>query len=125
MGRGARVALIACATLAALAYIERERLLFAVATGASAKRPDLLADAKWNHPDSAAAFRRRFHPGVTERELIDWLGKNRFVLDSGRRAATRRIQSLPCNERITIVWSADSSGKLTTADASVGEAGCL
>lgn len=125
MSRSWRITLIACATLAALAYVERERLLFAVAVGTSETRPDLLADAKWNRPDSAAAFRQRFHAGVVERDLISWLRENRFVLDSSQRAANRRIESLPCNERITITWAADSDGKLTTADARVSEAGCL
>lgn len=125
MSRGRRIALIACACLAALAYFNREGPSFTVAVGSSDTRPDLLADAKWNRADSAAAFRRRFHPGITEKELISWLRDNRFTLDSASREAARRIKSLPHNERIVVDWSIELSGKLASANAIVTEAGCL
>lgn len=125
MGRGWRIALIASACLAGLVYSNREGLLFAVAVSASERRPDLLADAKRNRVDSATAFRRRFHPGVAERELVSWLRDNRFTLGPVSREATRRIESLPCNERIAVAWSVEQSGKLTSANATVTEAGCL
>lgn len=119
------IALIACTTLATLAYANRDRLLFAAAVSSSEARPGLLAEAKWNRPDSATAFRQKFHAGVAERALIGWLRENRFTLDPASRSATRRIESLPCNERIDIGWSVDTHGKLATADATVAEAGCL
>jgi hypothetical protein len=125
VSRGWRIALIASACLAGFVYLNREGLLFAVAVSSSDTRPDLLADAKWNRADSATAFRRRFHPGVEERELVSWLRDNRFTLVSASREATRLIESLPCNERIAVAWLADQSGKLTSANATVTEAGCL
>ena len=125
MSRGWRIALIACACLAALAYFNREGLLFALTVGSSDTRPDLLTGAKWNRADSATAFRRRFHSGIAEKELIGWLRDNRFTLDTASREATRRIESLPCNERIVVAWSVEQTGKLASANAIITEAGCL
>lgn len=125
MGCGWRIALIASVCLAGLVYFNREGLLFAVAVSSSDRRPDLLADAKWSRADSATAFRRRFHPGVAEKELVSWLRDNRFTLDSASHEATRQIESLPCNERIAVAWSVDQGGKLTSSKAFVTEAGCL
>ncbi|NIJ21291.1 hypothetical protein FHS95_002994 [Sphingomonas naasensis] len=125
MRRRWRIVLIATGAVAALACLNRDVLLFAVAVSASETRPALLADAQWNSPDSARDFRRRFHAGVAESELTRWLQDHGFALDPVARKAGRKVESLPCNARIAIDWSVDPGGRLVSTNANVAEASCL
>jgi hypothetical protein len=89
------------------------------------RRPALLADAQWNDSASAHQFSNRFRSGTSERELLEWLEANRFIVDPGAARARRLIHSLPCNESVEITWSRASGDKIAGARAVVHEAGCL
>ena len=108
---------------ALLAFAKADDLIFGSAVASMEQRPALLRDAEWTKP--APAFGRKFHKGVPESELLSWLRINRFVVERGTHVATRRIQSLPCNERVEVEWSTGGDGLLQGADARVSEAGCL
>ncbi|MFT4253441.1 MAG: hypothetical protein QM608_13235 [Caulobacter sp.] len=98
-------------------------LVFAVIF--SDKRPALLRDADWDDPASAVRFRARFAAGTPEQALVAWLEKSRFVVDARARKAQRPVEGLPCNENITVRWSADGQARLTRADAVVHQIACL
>jgi len=108
---------------ALLALAKADNLIFGAAVANAEHRPALLRNAEWKKP--APVFGRRFHKGVPESELLSWLRANQFVIERATRVATRRIQSLPCNERVEIKWSTSGEGLLQGADARVSEAGCL
>jgi hypothetical protein len=88
------------------------------------KRPALLRDARWDEPDSAKQFNKRFVAGTEEALLVDWLQNNRFAVDQTQRRADRLVESLPCGELVEVSWQA-REGKLLDAAATVAEAGCL
>lgn len=91
----------------------------------SEQRPALLEDADWDDPTSAKAFGKRFHAGVPEAELVEWLGKKDFEVDRARRTADRSIEGLPCNEFIIVTWTAGRAGRLESATATVRQIACL
>jgi len=83
-----------------------------------------LRDARWDEPDSAKQFNKRFVAGTEEALLVDWLQNNRFAVDQTQRRADRLVESLPCGELVEVSWQA-REGKLLDAAATVAEAGCL
>lgn len=98
---------------------------FAVLTAEqSEQRPALLDDARWDEPNSDAAFRARFHAGVPEAELLTWLKQNRFTINRSGRKAEHRIGGFPCNELAEVHWSVEGT-TLRDARATIAEAGCL
>ena len=98
------------------------RLGLAVAIASSENRPQLLKDAKWGK--SAPAFQRRFGEGASEGGLLQWLAANHFEIDAPAHTARRRVRSAPCNELISVSWSA-LRGTISKSSAVVSEAGCL
>lgn len=100
-------------------------VVFGIAVASSESRPALLEGAGWNDPGSAVRFNQRFAKGTAERDLIAWLHDNRFAVDPHNKRAERLIESLPCNERVEINWSAPFGDTLKDASATVHEAGCL
>ena len=107
--------------LAGLVLTNLQWISLAIAILTSAERPALLSDAHWKQP--SARFRAHFPPGTPETELRRWLTHNRFVIEQPG-VARRLIESLPCNEGIEVTWTA-RDGRLTAANATVEEAGCL
>ena len=91
----------------------------------SEKRPRLLDDAAWDHPESARQFQARFAPGTSERDLLEWLGDYDFTVDRASRTATHRVQGLPCNEIIEVTWHVTNKAVMRDAQAVVHESGCL
>jgi hypothetical protein len=115
---------IAVAALGLLTAITWPAVPFAAAVLLAEKRPALLADIRFNQPDSDKAFRARFHPGMPEAELLAWLETNRFSIDRANRKATRHIDGLPCSEVAEIRWSVQGPA-LAEARAAVADRGCL
>lgn len=111
--------------LVTLIFVFRDRIGLAVAISSAEGRPELLRDAEGGKQESARLFERQFHSGAPESELLSWLSDNRFTINRPAARATRRVESLPCNERIDIRWNTDNGGRLTEATATVHEAGCL
>jgi hypothetical protein len=70
-------------------------------------------------------FSSRFHDGVQESELIEWLESNKFTIERETGRANRLIQSLPCNEAIEVTWWRQPDSTIAGAEAQVSEAGCL
>ncbi len=114
--------LAAAALLGGLIYMGLGAIGLAVSSAES--RPELLRDAEWGKQGSARSFERRFQRGTPESGLLSWLGANRFTIDRSAGRASRRIESLPCNERIDVGWTIDNEGGLISATAMVYEAGC-
>jgi hypothetical protein len=100
-------------------------LLVIVAILGSEHRPALLKDASWGEPASAARFQGRFHAGASERDLLAWLGKNRFAVNARERTAGRQVNSFPCVENIKINWSVDANRRLVRTNALVSQVACL
>ncbi len=117
--------LAAVALLGGLIYISRDSIGTGLAVSSAESRPGLLSDAEWGERGSARLFERRFHRGIPESELLSWLSDNRFIIDRPAARASRRVESLPCNERIDVRWTKDDGGGLIGATAMVHEAGCL
>lgn len=111
--------------LAALIYLFRGPIGLTLAIASAERRPELLRDAEWGKQRSARLFERQFHSGASESQLLSWLSDNRFTIDRETARASRRVQSLPCNESIDIRWASDDGGRLISATAMVQEAGCL
>ena len=111
--------------LGVLIYISWDAIGLAVGSFSAESRPGLLSDAEWGKQGSARLFERQFHGGVPESELLSWLSENRFTIDRSATRASRRVAGLPCNERIDVSWTTDDGGRLTSATATVQEAGCL
>ena len=84
----------------------------------------MLSDAQWSKPETARAFRQRFHAGVPETDLLNWLRTNGFDVDPAARQANLRVEGVPCAEQASVSWVADR-GRLARSDAVVTEAGCL
>ena len=124
-GRRAIIVALVIAGLAALVWLNFDRIMLAVAIGNSEDRPELLSDARWNQSASAVGFEERFVRGAPTSGLVAWLEENEFTIDAGAGRASKRIQSLPCNENVTVTWEADAAGRLINADALISEAGCL
>ena len=124
-GRKAIAATLVIAALAALLWLNFDRILPAVAISASEQRPELLSDARWNRPASAARFEERFQRGAPLHGLIAWLEENAFTIDAEAGRASKRIEGLPCNETVIVTWEADAPGRIVNADALISEAGCL
>jgi O-methyltransferase involved in polyketide biosynthesis len=89
------------------------------------RRPSLLNDARWRHPESAVKFGQRFHQGVAEGELLSWLDAHHFETDRSKHEARRLTRGFPCNEAIHVSWTDDATGRIDAATAEVREAGCL
>jgi hypothetical protein len=102
-----------------------QSLLWAVAVLSAEKRPALLADARWEQPTSARAFRSRFQSGTDESELLAWLATNKFSVDQHAGRAIRLVRSVPCNESIQIEWTSLPGNKIDSPIARIREAGCL
>jgi hypothetical protein len=119
------IALVAILGIGAFVAIYWQSIFLGVAMLSSDSRPALLADAEWNSPSSARDFNARFVAGKRSDDLIDWLKQNDFAIDSGNGHAERTMQSLPCNERLTVNWQSDAAGRLISAKAVIFEAGCL
>jgi hypothetical protein len=100
-------------------------LLVIVAIMGSEHRPALLKDASWDEPASAARFQGRFHAGASERDLLVWLGKNRFAVNPRERTAGRQVNSFPCVEDIKVDWSVDANRRLVRTNALVSQVACL
>lgn len=98
---------------------------FAIAAASSESRPQLLADASWNSPESARHFGQRFPAGAPESDLLAWLRTNDFGISQQDKRAERRVAGLACNEIIDVAWTVNSRGLLRSADATIREAGCL
>lgn len=124
LSRGQWTLATAVVALATLAALNCQSLLFASAVVTSVRRPGLLGDAEWSKPETARAFRQRFHPGVPETDLLRWLRTNDFDVDLAARQANLRVTGVPCAEQASVSWVADK-GKLSRSDAVVIEAGCL
>jgi hypothetical protein len=110
--------------IALIAALSWRTLMFGIAVASSETMPALLSDAEWDDPASTTQFNRRFGSGVAESELVAWLHANKFVVNARDRSAERVVQSLPCNERVEVQWTA-LGGRLKDANATVYEAGCL
>jgi hypothetical protein len=113
------VAGLAVTVLVALTW---DRLALGVAMALSESRPALLRDAEWGKP--APAFHQLFKDGTPEADLLHWLDANHFEIDGRVPSASRRIRSLPCNERVRVSWAA-TNGTIRDSRAVVSEAGCL
>lgn len=111
--------------IAALVALNFETVNFVVAMLFSEKRPSILRDARWNDPVSAHRFNREFKMGTAEDELLAWLERNQFTIDRSAKHADRFVESLPCNERVVVIWASDGQGRLQRSTANVTEAGCL
>jgi hypothetical protein len=108
-----------------LMIINWQTVWLCVAILTSEQRPALLKEASWDDPASAVRFERRFHAGAPERDLVDWLNDNRFAVNGSARKANRAVNGLPCNEDISVTWTRDATGRLTSADAVVTQVACL
>jgi hypothetical protein len=111
--------------VAILLIINWRTVLLCAAILMSEHRPALLKDASWDDPASAVRFERRFHAGAPERDLVDWLNDNKFAVNGSARKANRSVNGLPCNEDISVTWTRDAAGRLTSADAVVTQVACL
>jgi hypothetical protein len=122
--RTVMVLTLGAALLLAIIFLA-DRVSLASAAVSSERRPALLADARWNDPNSAQALYRRFPVGAPSGELVYWLRKNGFTIDLSGKHAQRRIQGLPCNELVKVSWREDQQARLAQLEATVSEAGCL
>ena len=109
----------------AVVYVSRQGVGSGIAMSAFDGRPELLSDAEWGKSGSARRFEQRFSPGSREADLLAWLEGNHFAVDRRSGRANRRVESLPCNERIEVAWAANPAGRIARATALVSEAGCL
>ena len=98
---------------------------YASAVAFAERRPALLSDANWDDAASARAFLARFPDGSSRGELISWLDRNDFEIDEASGTARRLVRGLPCNESIQVTWGTSPDGKLSDAQVTVMEAGCL
>jgi len=114
---------VAIVFVGALVALNWQGLALSLAIISAEHRPALLNDARWNDPASAHLFAARFRHGTQEKDLLEWLAANKFTVDR-TGLATRRIQSLPCNESVEVTWS-KAGDTIVDAEARVSEAGCL
>ena len=110
--------------LGGLTALNWQSLLFASAVAASDKRPALLDDAEWGKRETARAFQHRFHAGVPETDLLNWLRDNGFTVDPSAHTAELSVGGVPCAQHAKDSWETNS-GKLSSSDAVMTEAGCL
>ena len=122
--RGYWIFATAVVALAAFAALNWQSLLLASAVVTSDQRPALLSDAEWSKPETARAFRQRFHAGVPESDLLTWLRTNGFQVDIAARRAFLMVKGVPCAEQASVAWVA-AKGKISRSEAVVTEAGCL
>jgi hypothetical protein len=71
-----------------------------------------------------SAFTDRFHRGVAERNLRDWLAENRFKIDDKEKHATRTYRGSLCPTRAYVEWTADAQGALIDSHVSTIGEGC-
>jgi hypothetical protein len=92
---------------------------------ADSQRPDFMADIEWRKPDSDKLIKAKFKRGTAEDELLVALKAEDFNISAEAKRAERRLESLPCNEELTVEWTVDDSSRLLTVDGTASEAGCL
>lgn len=119
------IAIALVAFIVVVAAFNWRWVVFGSAVASSESRPSLLTDAKWDDPNSATRFYARFHPGTPSIELRRWLESHRFEHVGGTTSAERRIQAIPCSERIEIEWAEDEASNLQSVQVTIFEAGCL